>query len=171
MKIDFWFGIILVVLFFLILPSIFLVVFYDRERQNKILKIFGIISFLVYCILLSLLVFGKINFDGNSFTITLEKTGEWFKLNFVVASFEWLNIFLNLVMIFPIGAFVFSQSKSNVLIKTILMSFLISFCIETLQFILPINRTTEILDIILNTISGIIGYIYYYLLLKVFKKI
>ena len=73
-------------------------------------------------------------------------------------------------MLFPIGAFVLSQTQKKTLLKTILTALLVSVIIEFLQFALPINRTTELFDIVLNTLSGVIGYAYFYLLLKVFKK-
>ena len=64
-------------------------------------------------------------------------------------------------MLFPVSAFVFSQTDKKVFLKTVLTSFLVSLSIELFQFILPIHRCTELFDLITNTTSGVIGYIYF----------
>ena len=74
-------------------------------------------------------------------------------------------------MFFPVAAFVISQTDKNMFLKTILISFVLSFIIEFLQFILPVYRTTEVFDIVTNTISGIIGFVYFYFVYFITKKV
>ena len=41
--------------------------------------------------------------------------------------------------------------------KTVILSLCLSLAIELIQFVLPINRYTELTDILFNVISGIIS--------------
>jgi len=80
-------------------------------------------------------------------------------------------VLINLFMLFPIGFIVYVFSKDKPFLKTIIITLLVSLIIETLQFVLPIHRNTEILDIILNFLSGVISASYCHLLSKLkFKK-
>ena len=149
---------ILLVFLFLIFPTLMLVVFFKRK---KVLKILGLVSFILYCIGLSLLVFGSVSITKEYAILTFNNKSTWFSSYFIFAEFGTANIIYNLAMLFPVSAFIFSQTEKNVFLKTIVTSFLISLTIEVFQFVLPIHRCTEIFDLITNTISGAIGYIYF----------
>ena len=60
-------------------------------------------------------------------------------------------------MLFPIGFIVHVFCKNHKFLKTILYSFLISLFIENYQFILPISRTTELTDLLFNTLGGVLS--------------
>lgn len=149
---------ILLVFLFLIFPTLMLVVFFKRR---KVLKIFGIISFILYCVCMSLLVFGSVSITKEYAILNFNNKSTWFSSYFIFADFGKTNIIYNLVMLFPISAVVFSQTEKHVFLKTVLTSFLVSLIIELFQFILPIHRCTEIFDLVTNTTSGAIGYIYF----------
>lgn len=75
-----------------------------------------------------------------------------------------LNIIGNIIIFIPIGIFIAYLFKTKFL-KTTFYGFLISAIIETVQ--LPLPRTTDVDDLILNTTGTIIGYIIY----KIIKKL
>ena len=168
MQINLLLAFILFIFLFFIFPTLMIIIFFNNK---KVLKIAGLISFIVYCLLLSVLVFGKINLTKTFVTISFENTIPWFSLNFIWANFGKTNVMYNLIMLFPVAAFVFSQTTEKTFLKTILISFVLSFTIELLQFILPVYRTTEVFDVLTNTISGIIGYLYFYVIYLIAKKI
>ena len=171
MEINLTLAIIIVCLLFLVLPTIFMVVFFNKKR---LLKVLGWIFFVVYIMSILVLVLGKVEIIGKKVFLTFLTQERWFKINFLWADFGKANIFLNLVMLFPVSAFLFSQEYKNVFLKTIIFSFCISLTIEFLQFVLPVNRCTEIFDICLNIFSGIIGYLFFecinIFIIKVIKK-
>ncbi len=75
-----------------------------------------------------------------------------------------INILGNVAMFIPIGFFpALLYEKANIKVS-LLSGFLLSLFIECLQLILP--RTTDIDDIILNTIGALLGYLIYKLIAK-----
>jgi len=160
-------AIILAVIFMLITPSVFLILFYNKTYLKWIILGF----FMLYFGLLCIGVFGKIDIDAQSVGITFENNGPWFRVsNFSWYSFDITNVLINLFMLFPLGAIFLGLKQRKPLMKTILLAFCLSVFIEFMQFVLPINRTVEVTDILFNTISGIIGFIFFWLILKLFKK-
>lgn len=168
MEINLILAIIILTSLFLIVPTFAIVVFFNNK---KILKNLGIVFFVFYLVGLFVLVLGQVNLVGEKVTLYFYTDSKWFNIYFLWADFGKINILINLFMLFPVSGFVFSQTENKCLLKTILLSFLISLLIETTQFILPINRCTEVFDIVLNVCSGIIGYTYFCLLFKIIKKI
>ena len=173
-------GIGLIIFFFVFYP---LLVLFLCKNSKKLLKIISIISFVCYIFLLSILVFGNITIENDIFKVNLKTNAPWLSLNFCVASFSTSNILYNLIMMFPIPAFIFansnylfSNSKSfinkskNIFLKSTIISFIISLLIELLQFILPVFRTTEILDLVLNSLSGVLGFFFFFFSILIYKK-
>lgn len=78
------------------------------------------------------------------------------------------DIFLNVLMTIPFGfLFPMTQGKNKRgFLRTVLFTFLLSFCIEFAQFILVDYRLTDITDIITNTFGGMIGYLFYLLTVR-----
>jgi len=80
-----------------------------------------------------------------------------------------VNIIGNIVMFMPLGfipPLLWGKSK---LINSAWLAFNISFCIEIVQLFLP-HRATDIDDLILNTLGGIVGWCVYWLFKKIFPK-
>lgn len=158
---------ILVGIFFFIIPPI-LYIFLSKHK--KALYIIFSILFILYIIILLVGVFGSIQKNDDTTTISLIFDNSlWAKGNFAIASSSAFNILVNLVLLFPLGEYIAIICKKPIL-KTILISFACAFMIEFLQFLLPVSRTTELLDLILNTISGILGTLYI-LLIKYLSKL
>lgn len=72
------------------------------------------------------------------------------------------QIVLNVVMMIPFGLlFPLTQSKRNTFIKTVLYTFILSLAIELIQPLLNGFRSSDITDLVTNTLGGVIGYIGY----------
>ena len=167
MVINLILAIILSLFFMVILPAFFLVLFYNKPSLKWITLAFSII----YFIMLFVGVFGKVDIDTQNISITFESNNSWFiASHFSWFSFDTINILLNLFMLFPLGAIVLASTKKHAFLKTVAFSFCTSLFIEFMQFALPINRTVEVTDLLYNTLSGIIGFLFFWLILKLFKK-
>lgn len=77
------------------------------------------------------------------------------------------NIVMNIVLFIPFGFFLYLIVRRELLVSFIGMFF--SIMIETIQYILPIGRTTNIDDVILNVTGTIVGVIIGVLFLKIEK--
>lgn len=152
------------------------------SKGQKFIKIFAYVLFVLYLIFLFTLVFGKVYIKNGYIYVNIIKNASWFSLSFATAHTNIINLLYNLAMMFPVSAFVFAiQNAQNckstakyyikVFLKTILISFLISLFIETFQFILPVKRTTELFDLLTNTISGVLGFCYFFFLVLVCNKL
>ena len=80
------------------------------------------------------------------------------------------QIILNIIMTIPFG-FLFPLSNKSNFIKTICYIILLSSSIELLQPLLNGFRSSDITDIITNTIGGVIGYIMYLIFKPITIKI
>lgn len=83
-------------------------------------------------------------------------------------SFFLVNFIGNLVMFLPIAFFVALLYKKPGFFKCVAITALFSVFVEVCQ--LPQDRGTDIDDVILNTLGGVIGYIIYILFAKIFPK-
>ena len=80
------------------------------------------------------------------------------------------QIILNIIMTIPFG-FLFPLSNKSNFIKTICYIILLSSSIELLQPLLNGFRSSDVTDIITNTIGGVIGYIMYLIFKPITIKI
>lgn len=150
-----------------VLPLLLLIFIKNKKALMICVKTLCI----VYFCLLAVGVFGKIDMQNGNFIVTFETNGSWFDFKkFTPYSFGTFNVLINLYMLFPIGAIGVVSLQNHKLIKTALLSFCISFFIESMQLILPIARSVEITDLVYNTISGVIGYCFFAIMLKICKK-
>lgn len=124
------------------------------------------IILIVYLAIIFVGTTAVIKFKSNSMIIDYDFTNGWFSMSFLWFGSTKTNFFVNLIMMFPIGFFVFTFCKKHLILKTILFSFILSLIIETYQFVLPVARNTEVLDLILNTLSGAISAIYMFIMRK-----
>ncbi|WP_142413041.1 VanZ family protein [Hathewaya massiliensis] len=90
--------------------------------------------------------------------------------------YAFINIAGNILLLAPLPILLYFNGynkKVNNLKHVILLCFSVSLCIEILQYfesyfkILSIPRATDILDLICNTLGGVVGY----LVLKVYKHV
>jgi glycopeptide antibiotics resistance protein len=163
MKININFIIILSSILMVVLPTIILFAF---KKHKKALKITAVIFAVVYFILLFIGTTFKFKVKGDFVFINADFSYDWFSMRFLPYSFSRRNIIINLAMFFPIGFLVYIFSKKHRFLKTIIFAFLLSLFVEFYQFALPVSRTTELTDVLFNTLSGIISSIYCYFLTK-----
>ncbi|MBR1984616.1 MAG: VanZ family protein [Clostridia bacterium] len=168
MSINFKLALVLGMILFLVVPAI---IIFCSYKNKKVLKILGIIYYIIYCIGLACLVFGKVVVKNGVATLNFDFSYPWFSLKFLWFGKGKTSLIYNLFMLIPVGAFVASQTTQKRFLKTALIPFCMSFIIELFQFILPISRYTEVFDLVINTISGIIGCLIFSVFAWLTKKI
>ncbi len=146
---------------FLFIIPIFLFIFSKKRR------LFYILYLLLYSLLLFFGVLLEVKIYNHIITFSLTITEAWFDKNISLAFFDPLSILINLFLLFPYGVIIPKLTYKRQLIKVIITCIVVSIYIEFLQFSLPIKRSCELLDILNNLISGILGYLYYLLLRKI----
>ena len=158
MTFPIWLVITLGAVCYLVLP--FLI--WALIKNEKIKKIVTIILFSLYCAVLFVGVFGVINFSKNNVHISFNFTNRWASKNinwgFNITKFD---LIINLVMLFPVGMLTyFLLQKRRFLTKILLLivvGLMTGLLIETCQFILPIYRSVQLTDVLLNTASVLAG--------------
>ena len=146
-----------------ILPSILALCL---KNHPKALKVCAICLTATYFVALFIGTTFKISLKKGALTIFADFTKKWFSMRFLLYSFKPVNLTINIALLFPLGFIVYYFAKKNKFLKTIYLSFILSLFIELYQFILPIARTTELTDVLFNTIGGILSALYCALLQK-----
>lgn len=149
---------------FLILIIIYILKFYRKwkSKGNNVLLVNTImyiyLAFVLYFTLMPIItslpfIFNHpyISMNLDPFSDLMNGRGDYIR-----------QMTLNIIMMIPFG-FLFPLIKNNKLFKTILYTFLLSLCIELLQPLINGFRSSDITDLITNTIGGFIGYIFYIL--------
>lgn len=167
MNINLYFGIIVGLIFVIVLP---ILIFIFLFKHKKSFNFFTTFYFICYFVSLFILTTAQIKFSNSLVTINLAFDNNWFSPKLIIFGGGTFNIFINIIMFFPLGLLTFWVNKKHKFIYTIIFSFIISVFVETMQLILPVNRTTELFDIILNTISGIISAFSFYVLYNLKNK-
>lgn len=158
MKINLIAGLVITILCYLVLPFVLLCI------KNKKAKNIALISaFSCFLVILFVGVFGKIDITPSYVEISFVSTGEWCAkaFSFSFSNFTTFDIVTNLLMLIPIGFFVYYFVQSKKWWQKTLLLLLIGLCcgiiIEVCQFIFPIQRSAQLSDIIFNTISVLLG--------------
>lgn len=127
-----------------------------------------LVYFLVFIPMLVCGVFSKIDI-GKTVTLTFEKSGTFFDktFNFNPITKDVKDIIINVFMLIPVGVAFYNFASKHKLLHSFLSALIISCLIEILQLILPIARTPQLTDIILNSISGLLGGVFALLLAKI----
>ncbi len=111
--------------------------------------------------------------------VTFQETATWTTNNFTpfneILRYELgsrlfiKNIIGNILMFLPFGIFVSFYLKSKKIYIPLILTIIASSSIEVVQLI--IGRVFDIDDIILNVSGGIIGFILYYVFVKIANKL
>ena len=109
----------------------------------------------------------------------------YFDFSYTVSKTIDLNIFhngkidmiINILMLIPVGISIVVLNNHNIKVMNVLLltiGFCVGFTIELLQLILPIARAVQLIDVILNGLSvilgGVIGILYVKLVNKILTK-
>ena len=141
----------------LVLPTILIL---TLKNHPKALKICAIILSIIYFSLLFIGTTFSVSIKNNNLSIKPNFTKPWFSMRFLLFNFSKRNTLINLALLFPIGFIVDVFSKNHKILKTVIFSLALSIFIEMSQFILPVSRTTELTDILFNTLGGTISAFY-----------
>lgn len=132
----------------------------SKKRQFMLLNYVGMTATVVGMILVTLMPTGYSNdmvqlvpFDS------IIETWELATTRAIINS-----LLLNVLLFVPFGFFLYLLIRKELL--TTVLACITSIMIETMQYILPIGRVTNIDDVILNTIGGIIGMLFGVIVLK-----
>ena len=151
-----------------------------NNKEIKRLNILSIILFCIYILLLIWIVLFKCNIYlsiTNGYfefkTLTLKERFDYYLIPFIdyfnndstQTFIKFKDGILNVFVFIPLGLYLSFFIKNNKFIKVIFYTFLISLLFEIIQlFSLLGSFQTE--DLILNTFSGLLGYIIYKIIYK-----
>ena len=128
------------------------------------------ILFVLYFLILVWILLFKMNFSLDELYKNRSINIIPFKGSVIVNGRIYISEIINNIVVFiPVGIYVCMLKKDWPILKKISVGFFISLGIEVLQFVLSIG-STDITDLIGNTLGGILGIGVYYLFLKVFKS-
>lgn len=131
----------------------------------------------LYIVVLFIGITSHITFEGNVVHIDYVFTSTWCDKDMFwgFENLSVLDVVFNLLMLIPIGAYIASSPKERKPIFSILLACLVgmivSLGIETVQYILPVDRTVEFSDTLFNTISAGLGAIMILAFVKLRPKI
>ncbi len=167
MTVSLGFAITMAVVFMFLVPTV-LMLFLSHTKWFKWLTL--CLGLAYFCVLI-IGVFGKVDI-ADTVSVSFENNGMWFSaFNFILFNSSISNFLINIFMFFPLAVIIFAFFKKHLFLKTVILAFCLSIFIETMQFVLPISRTVELTDIIFNTLSGIISFLYFYQLKILNRKI
>ncbi len=134
--------------------------------KNKILKIL----LFIYVIIITWIIVFKMQFNMQYLpyirSINLIPFGESTIINGKIDLSEIIN---NLIVFIPVGLYIGMISKNEKFYKKILPIFLLTLIFETTQYMFHIGAT-DITDIIMNTLGGVLGILIINILYKIFKN-
>ena len=164
MTISTWIVVVGAIFGYVVLPTIVLI-FCSPKAQQVIMCV--LVFFFV--IILVMGVTFDVEFDLKQVDINFEFNGIALgkKVNWKLISGGVGDIGVNLVMLFPLGAVINLISNKNIWIRLLIsigVGLLIGAFIETMQFVLPVSRSVQLSDVVLNMISLVIGTLYYALI-------
>ncbi|MCP1102637.1 glycopeptide antibiotics resistance protein [Aequitasia blattaphilus] len=138
-----------------------------KSKKNTWIRALGkvlfilYVSFIIYFLLFSDL-YGRVHTDGYSYNfIPLKEIKRfWIYRNELGFYATFTNLAGNILIFLPFGFFLPMASRYRSFLITLLYSFLLSLCIETLQLLTMIG-SFDVDDLMLNTLGGMLGYLIY----------
>jgi len=146
---------ILTVLYIVLAPSI-------KHKKYGISQYFLLITFVFYILCVIHLVFFPIDVNIG---IYANQTKWYNTINFIpVLTIDLFTFVLNIIMFVPLGMYLLFIGRKNDTVKQIAKTgFILSIAIEIIQMIIRImlgsGRSSDINDLLANTIGAIVGYL------------
>ena len=158
MKIPIVFVVISFILFYMVLPCIV----WLCARKTKLGKAIVVVCSILFGIVLFFGITSKVSITENCVIVNFDYTNKWFgkPINLNVFDIDKIDFIINISMLVPIGLVVIYFNKRklpNKLLMLTLIGLMIGLALETLQYILPVYRTVQLSDVVLNTVSVVIG--------------
>lgn len=166
-------GLILTVLFYLVVPVVILFTI----RDKKVLFIIATVLISLFMIALFVMTLFDVSISKDVVTIYADFSGQWCSKNvhFSLLYGGIRDVVINLAMVIPMGGYIVIYNacfdKKHILLKCLIIGLIIGFSIEALQFILPVSRSIQLRDMLLNALSTVIGGIIYIVIYKIRNKI
>lgn len=137
----------------------------QKILHNLLLYLF----FCVYVLILFAFLFLKItSFQSVNF-IPFRTIFEYLSGDMLAQAFAPSNIIGNIVLFFPLGIYFTLFNPNKKLSINVAMVALVSIFVEIMQFLFKVGAT-DIDDVILNTLGGLIGVLIFKLLNKILKQ-
>ena len=137
-----------------------------KKNNSKLIKIL----LLVYIIILTWIILFKMQLNMQHLpyirSINLIPFGESVIINGKIYFNEMIN---NLIIFVPVGVYIGMLEKQEKFYKKIIPIFLLTLILEISQYILHVGAT-DITDVIMNTLGGIVGIAIINFLYKIFKN-
>ncbi len=139
-----------------------------KQLSKKQKRIFILLFLLYLALVVYLTCFGErmANASADSPRYNLKPFKEilrfWNNRHIVGNRRMFLNIFGNVLLFMPLGAFLCAVPKKTNIFICVMISALFSLLIETLQFCFNLG-SFDVDDLILNTAGGLLGYILYWI--------
>lgn len=129
------------------------------------------ILFVLYCIFIVWIILLKLSISVVDF-LGLDKIRSinlipFYYANEIGFDFHFKEVLYNVLIFIPFGIYLKMLTKDNK--KIILLGFIFSLILETLQFILEVGAS-DITDLITNVVGAIFGVYIYDLLVNLFKN-
>lgn len=150
-----------------------------KRRYQLLFSIMLYASFSIYLsLLLYLLIFQRNNFGGEQYVIIMRsvnlipfRTIRIFLSGGIGTfdSFSWINILGNIIMFAPLGLYLPVMASGKKFLTYTCWILLFSLSAEILQWILGVG-VSDIDDLILNGLGGILGLLAFIILLSLFKN-
>ena len=162
------FGIALAIAFYIVIPIIIMFII----KNKKTLFYIATALLGLFVIALVLLTLFDVSVTSEVVTINAHFDGAWcnktIHLSLLYGGIR--DVIINSIMLAPIGSYVviynYCFDKKHGLIKALLVGLIVGFSIEALQFILPVSRSVQLRDMLLNAFSATLGAALYILLIK-----
>lgn len=175
MKLPIVLVVISVFIFYIIVP-ILIWIFARNSRVGKLLTItFGVL----FAIILFFGITSKIYFVDSYAFVTIDFSANWCDklINFGLGNLDKVDLLINIVMLIPIGLLVVYFNKKSLINKMLVLvgvGLFSGVVLETLQFVLPVYRSVQLSDALLNVLSvvlgGLIGLLYDSVLIYKIRK-
>ncbi|ODG90951.1 MULTISPECIES: VanZ family protein [Bacillaceae] len=146
---------LLTVLYIIVAPNI-------KRKKYGISQYFLLFTFVFYIFCVIHLVFFPIDVNIG---IYANQTKWYNTINFIpVLTIDFFTFVLNIIMFVPLGVYLFFIGRKNFTVKqTAKTGFILSLVIEIIQMIIRImlgsGRSSDINDLLANTIGAIVGYL------------
>ncbi len=170
LKIPTTIAIIIAAVCVIVVPTVLLLAI----KSDKKIKVITYIAISLFFVVLACGVLGKISIGKDVVSVSFDFSNYWAdKAIHWDFNIDKTDLLLNIFMLIPIGAFsvVRLKNKKLSILFGLILGLLTGFVIESVQYILPVYRSVQLSDIVLNGISGLIGAIYYYLVYLLRQKI
>lgn len=132
-------------------------------KNEKVKNILTICFFCLYLGVLFCGVFGKLSIGEKVVKIDFDFGGQWCAktIRWSPTNIGTFDLVINLVMLFPVGMIIFYFVRKKKwwarLLCLIGFGLLTGLLIETCQFILPVPRSVQLSDALLNMTSAFVG--------------